>query len=370
MRQVTRKGLITVAAASGVLAARAAATPTPTPARPAPPPDSPGVLSGNTVQAPVHVPVNVCGNTVNVVGLLNPASGNGCANDRRRPTRSRTTRGSARRARAGSSPGVGSGNHVQAPVHVPVNVCGNSVDVLGTGNAPATAAATAARQRRRRPRARRQTPDEARATPGEPGHPGPVDTRSQPARQPGEPHPAGPAAPTPAHPGRSAAPAAPDAAGRHSAAPRPQAGELGAHRQRAGRRHSAASPAAARACCSAGVRATAVGDRALAACPRTAGTDSAERATHSRGPLRVLRARLPGRSPGGAHLADDPPAQPHPAAAVAAAGSGGPTPSARTRHGRSADVSPPCGRPRAARTRRQIRIPASHLLCGQRPWYG
>ncbi|MFF3863494.1 chaplin ChpH [Streptomyces sp. NPDC002209] len=41
---------------------------------------SPGVLSGNVVQVPVHVPVNVCGNTVNVVGLLNPAFGNTCVN--------------------------------------------------------------------------------------------------------------------------------------------------------------------------------------------------------------------------------------------------------------------------------------------------
>jgi hypothetical protein len=41
---------------------------------------SPGVLSGNVVQIPVHVPVNVCGNTVNVIGLLNPAFGNTCYN--------------------------------------------------------------------------------------------------------------------------------------------------------------------------------------------------------------------------------------------------------------------------------------------------
>ncbi|MEU6376618.1 chaplin [Streptomyces sp. NPDC046909] len=41
---------------------------------------SPGVLSGNLVQVPVHVPVNVCGNTINVIGLLNPAFGNTCAN--------------------------------------------------------------------------------------------------------------------------------------------------------------------------------------------------------------------------------------------------------------------------------------------------
>ncbi|MBP0461589.1 chaplin [Streptomyces montanisoli] len=41
---------------------------------------SPGVLSGNTVQVPIHVPVNACGNSINVIGLLNPAFGNGCVN--------------------------------------------------------------------------------------------------------------------------------------------------------------------------------------------------------------------------------------------------------------------------------------------------
>ena len=80
MRQVTRKGLITMAAAGGVLAlsggyahadAGAAGGAS----------NSPGVLSGNSVQIPVEVPVNVCGNTVNVVGLLNPAAGNECEND-------------------------------------------------------------------------------------------------------------------------------------------------------------------------------------------------------------------------------------------------------------------------------------------------
>ncbi|MFI9650263.1 chaplin [Streptomyces sp. NPDC052040] len=37
---------------------------------------SPGVVSGNVIQAPVHVPVNAVGNTVNVIGALNPAFGN------------------------------------------------------------------------------------------------------------------------------------------------------------------------------------------------------------------------------------------------------------------------------------------------------
>lgn len=41
---------------------------------------SPGVISGNSLQVPVHVPVNLCGNSVNVIGALNPAFGNSCAN--------------------------------------------------------------------------------------------------------------------------------------------------------------------------------------------------------------------------------------------------------------------------------------------------
>ncbi|MCX5202251.1 chaplin [Streptomyces sp. NBC_00237] len=41
---------------------------------------SPGVLSGNVVQAPIHIPVNACGNTVSVIGLLNPTFGNTCSN--------------------------------------------------------------------------------------------------------------------------------------------------------------------------------------------------------------------------------------------------------------------------------------------------
>ncbi|MFF1697533.1 chaplin [Streptomyces sp. NPDC058257] len=37
---------------------------------------SPGVGSGNLVQAPVHIPVNAVGNTVSVIGALNPAFAN------------------------------------------------------------------------------------------------------------------------------------------------------------------------------------------------------------------------------------------------------------------------------------------------------
>ncbi|MFJ6722899.1 MULTISPECIES: chaplin [unclassified Streptomyces] len=42
---------------------------------------SPGVLSGNVVQIPIHIPINLCGNSISVIGALNPAAGNVCVND-------------------------------------------------------------------------------------------------------------------------------------------------------------------------------------------------------------------------------------------------------------------------------------------------
>ncbi|MFE7126587.1 chaplin family protein [Streptomyces sp. NPDC057617] len=166
MRQVTRKGLITVAAAGGVLAlggghAHADSGAEGTAAK------SPGVLSGNNVQVPVHVPVNVCGNTANVVGALNPAFGNGCANaggtspggsgahgggphppqdsgshpggsqqGGSHPGGSHTTPAGGSHAEGGSanSPGVGSGNTIEVPIEIPVNACGNSITIGGLLN--------------------------------------------------------------------------------------------------------------------------------------------------------------------------------------------------------------------------------------------
>ncbi|MEU6352287.1 chaplin [Streptomyces sp. NPDC047072] len=139
MRRATRNGLIAVAAASGAMAvtmpayAGAAADGAAT--------DSPGLISGNTVQLPVHVPVNVCGNTVDVVGLLNPAAGNTCVNEGSRGGSSvraagatTTDGGATARGDVQDSAGVLSGNGVRLPVHLPLNVSGNSVNVVGIGN--------------------------------------------------------------------------------------------------------------------------------------------------------------------------------------------------------------------------------------------
>ncbi|MFI0966352.1 chaplin [Streptomyces sp. NPDC021080] len=161
MKRVTRNGLIAVAAASGALAAVV-------PAQADSGADgaaagSPGLISGDTVQLPVHVPVNLCGNTVNVAGLLNPAAGNRCANEggagraaasgggrhggagahggaagRRGPVAggadSRSDGGAVAHGHGKDSPGVLSGNGLQLPVDLPVNVSGNSATVVGLGN--------------------------------------------------------------------------------------------------------------------------------------------------------------------------------------------------------------------------------------------
>ncbi|MEU8588053.1 chaplin [Streptomyces sp. NPDC048664] len=79
MRQTLSRGMVAAAAATGILSlcgspvfADSSADGTAT--------GSPGVASGNTIQVPLDLPVNLCGNTINVLGALNPASGNACGN--------------------------------------------------------------------------------------------------------------------------------------------------------------------------------------------------------------------------------------------------------------------------------------------------
>lgn len=165
MNRLARKGLVSAMVAGGVLAsagyaqADAAAEGDAT--------GSPGVLSGNSVQVPVHVPVNICGNTINVVGLLNPVAGNVCVNRssgsasgsaaartarHAGPAAVESAHGSADRSAAArtaasrsgggahalgdtlDSPGVLAGNGLRLPLDLPVNLSGNGVNVVGVGN--------------------------------------------------------------------------------------------------------------------------------------------------------------------------------------------------------------------------------------------
>ncbi|MFG1806844.1 chaplin family protein [Streptomyces sp. NPDC049040] len=158
MNRLARKGLVSAMVAGGVLASAGYAQADAAAGGDAK--GSPGVLSGNLVQVPVHVPVNVCGNTVNVIGLLNAAAGNTCANvsspaaqaSSHRADRAGST-GHARHAGAQDassvsrsdggahaaggtrdSAGVLAGNGLQLPIDLPLNASGNGVNVVGVGN--------------------------------------------------------------------------------------------------------------------------------------------------------------------------------------------------------------------------------------------
>ncbi|MFJ2477731.1 chaplin [Streptomyces sp. NPDC087659] len=95
-------------------------------------PGSPGVLSGIIVQVPVHVPLNACGNTLNLLGLANTASGNACG------TGSEAAAGTpspvVAESAAASSPGVLTGNTLQLPTQTTANICGNTLNIAGTAN--------------------------------------------------------------------------------------------------------------------------------------------------------------------------------------------------------------------------------------------
>ncbi|MEU2716679.1 chaplin [Streptomyces sp. NPDC007205] len=137
MRRATRNGVIAVAAASGAMALAlpvSAAFAADGAGADGSAAGSPGLISGNGIQLPVHVPVNVCGNTANVLGLLNPAAGNACANRGTGTSGSSASRGASAHGGAQGSPGGLSGNDIQLPVDLPVNVSGNSVNVVGVGN--------------------------------------------------------------------------------------------------------------------------------------------------------------------------------------------------------------------------------------------
>ena len=102
--------------------------------------NSPGILSGNSIQVPVDIPINVCGVTANVLGLLNPAAGNQCSNSGgatagTSSTGTHASGGATAKGGASDSPGILSGNNVQVPIHAPVNVCGDGVNVVGLKNA-------------------------------------------------------------------------------------------------------------------------------------------------------------------------------------------------------------------------------------------
>ncbi|MDA1361318.1 chaplin family protein [Glycomyces luteolus] len=84
-----------------------------------------GALSGNQLLAPVQAPINTCGNAI-AVGGSSTAGCEGGADADYSGAGDLTTQDNV---------GLGNGNQVFAPIQTPVNVCGNSVAILGSASA-------------------------------------------------------------------------------------------------------------------------------------------------------------------------------------------------------------------------------------------
>jgi hypothetical protein len=93
-------------------------------------------LSGNTLNAPVSAPINVCGIAAAVVGFANGACVGGAASNTVIAGSSSGENGNA------GTLSLLSGNTVNAPVSVPVNVCGIAAGIVGFANAACVGGAT------------------------------------------------------------------------------------------------------------------------------------------------------------------------------------------------------------------------------------
>jgi hypothetical protein len=81
------------------------------------------ILGGNQINAPISVPVNVCGNALAILGTALAGCEGGAS----------VSGGSGHGTWVTSgNNSIGGGNQVNAPISVPVNICGNSAAVLGT----------------------------------------------------------------------------------------------------------------------------------------------------------------------------------------------------------------------------------------------
>ncbi|NEB76099.1 chaplin [Streptomyces sp. SID14478] len=127
MRQALRIGVMAAAAATGILSVPGSSASAATGDQ-EPPGGSAGVLSGNSVSVPLSAPVNLCGDTFDASAVADPASGNRCGNE------SDTAATTSRTSGATHSGGFLSGNSVQAPVDVGLNLCGDTVGAVAAAD--------------------------------------------------------------------------------------------------------------------------------------------------------------------------------------------------------------------------------------------
>jgi hypothetical protein len=97
-----------------------------------------GVLNGTQVYAPIDVPINLCGNALSILGLAQSQAAcvNGDGGGHRRESTSQDTSGNY---------GIANGTQVYAPISAPLNIAGNSIGVAGEANSAAVAKNESAR---------------------------------------------------------------------------------------------------------------------------------------------------------------------------------------------------------------------------------
>ncbi len=97
-----------------------------------------GILNGTQAYLPVSVPVNVVGNAAAIAG---GASATGVGVNGRQVESKRVTEGGWGDSQfTGANNGIGNGTQIYAPIDVPINVCGNSLAILGGASSSAICA--------------------------------------------------------------------------------------------------------------------------------------------------------------------------------------------------------------------------------------
>ncbi|MEU4214275.1 chaplin family protein [Actinoplanes sp. NPDC026623] len=111
-----------------------------------------GFLNGTQFYTPINIPVNMCGNSLSVLGLTQAQGA--CVNniESARVTESKSAGHSRSAAKTesgipdvltqstGGNFGIGNGTQIAAPINIPVNICGNSFSLLGASSATAQCA--------------------------------------------------------------------------------------------------------------------------------------------------------------------------------------------------------------------------------------
>ncbi|GGM50661.1 chaplin family protein [Dactylosporangium sucinum] len=101
-----------------------------------------GLLNGNQFDTTVQVPINLCGNSIALLGFADASCGGGAVAwdaESATATESATTEDWT----TGYNVGLANGNQFDTTLQVPVNVCGNSVALLGFSSANCGGGATA-----------------------------------------------------------------------------------------------------------------------------------------------------------------------------------------------------------------------------------